>query len=236
MSNVFSNTDWPQRFSGRVRVLPLPHTVLFPHITVALHLFEPPARSLLQESLADDRLIALVNAPLTPSGRQEEAGGLASVACVGKIASYAEVDPGRFNVLLYGLKRVRLITPHRNDQGYWTADVQLLEDRYSAEGEASRSALHRRLQELFELYAPAGFLDQEMFQQFGWEDACLGTLTDIIAYTLDIPLAIKQQLLAECDVDVRGRIVLRCLQQACERRSAGDRSAIPGFPSPFSDN
>jgi hypothetical protein len=58
----------------------------------------------------------------------------------------------------------------------------------------------------------------------------LGMLTDIVAYTLDLGLDRKQQLLAETNVDRRVEILFEYLSAA----AAGEQPLT--FPPPFSDN
>jgi hypothetical protein len=54
---------------------------------------------------------------------------------------------------------------------------------------------------------------------------------------MNLPLAIKQQLLAENNVDIRCRILMRCLEQKL-RSSASEACGtdLDDFPPPFSDN
>lgn len=49
----------PDQFEGHVRLFPLPNLVMFPHVMQALHIFEPRYRSMFEEALDDDRLVAL---------------------------------------------------------------------------------------------------------------------------------------------------------------------------------
>ena len=49
----------PDNFSGFARLFPLPNLIMFPHVMQAMHIFEPRYRSLFEEAVADDKLIAL---------------------------------------------------------------------------------------------------------------------------------------------------------------------------------
>jgi Lon protease-like protein len=62
----------PENFSGKARLFPLPNLVLFPHVLQPLHVFEPRYRQLLEEALADDRLIAM--AVLAPGWESDYEG------------------------------------------------------------------------------------------------------------------------------------------------------------------
>ena len=46
----------PVGFDGVTRLFPLPNTVLFPYVTLPLHIFEPRYRQMTADALAGDRL------------------------------------------------------------------------------------------------------------------------------------------------------------------------------------
>ena len=96
--------------------------------------------------------------------------------------------------------------------------MELLEDYYAPEDTGGREALIDKLHELFSYFVPEGLAAQESFKQLVEQNLPLGTLTDTITYALDLPLAIKQQLLAESNVDIRSRILIRCLEQQVKRK------------------
>ena len=96
-------------FAGKVRVFPLPNLVLFPHVMQPLHIFEPRYRELLEDALAGDRLIAM--ALLAPGWQKTYDGRppLYPMACLGRITTHHQLESGAYNVLLLGLRRVRLV-------------------------------------------------------------------------------------------------------------------------------
>ena len=118
----------------RLSIFPLTGVLLFPGLQLPLHIFEPRYRSMISDSLARDRRIAMIQ----PQGPGEGAP-LFSVGCVGKIGEVEALEDGRFNVVLEGLSRFRLVreldvtTPFRQIEG------QLIED----DAGASLSAVER---------------------------------------------------------------------------------------------
>ncbi len=50
----------PSTFSGKARLFPLPNLVMFPHVVLPLHIFEPRYRQMTEHSLASDRLITMI--------------------------------------------------------------------------------------------------------------------------------------------------------------------------------
>src|SRR5271163_2101154 len=98
-----------QEFKGTARLFPLPNLVFFPHAMQPLHIFEPRYRQMTADALAGDRLIALV---LPRPGWEADNTGrpaLHPVACVGRILAEQRLSDGRYNILLRGLSRVRII-------------------------------------------------------------------------------------------------------------------------------
>src|SRR5688572_7162698 len=132
-------------FSGLARLFPLPNLVVFPHVVQPLHVFEPRYRELMQDALAGDKLIAM--AVLAPGWENDYEGrpAVRPVACLGRIATHERLPDGRFNMLLLGLRRVRLVEELPPEHLYRVAHVELLEDAYPAMGDAGREQLQQRL-------------------------------------------------------------------------------------------
>ena len=94
----------------RLSIFPLPGTVLYPGLQLPLHIFEPRYRALISDALARDRRIAMIQ-PRTSqqvTGREDDAP-LFRVGCVGKIAQFEALDDGRYNVVLEGEARFRIV-------------------------------------------------------------------------------------------------------------------------------
>ncbi len=237
MTNLQSSAGWPEDFSGRVRLFPLPNLVLFPHVVQPLHVFEPRYCEMLADALIGDRLIAMALLDKDWETQYQARPAIARTVCVGKIISHSPTEDERHNILLVGVKRARIIAEIEPIHTYREATVDVLEDYYPEENIDQRSCLVARLQELFRHFVPDGLAAQESFQQLVGKQLPLGVLTDTIAYALNLPLAVKQQLLAENNVDIRCRLLTRCLEQKI--RGDDDSqfgSQLDNFPPRFSDN
>ena len=90
--------------STRLSIFPLPGAILYPGLSLPLHIFEPRYRALVTDALARDRRIAMIQ----PQGR-EEGAPLFEIGCVGKIGQVEALDDGRFNIVLEGEARFRLV-------------------------------------------------------------------------------------------------------------------------------
>ncbi len=88
----------------RLSIFPLSGAILFPGLQIPLHFFEPRYRALVSDALARDRRIAMIQ----PQGPAEGAP-LFGIGCVGKIGDVEALEDGRYNVVLQGVTRFRLI-------------------------------------------------------------------------------------------------------------------------------
>lgn len=93
-----------ERLGSRLSIFPLAGALLFPRTQLPLHIFEPRYRALVTDALARDRRIAMIQ----PRDGKEPPS-LFDVGCVGRIAHVDALDDGRFNIVLEGLARFRLV-------------------------------------------------------------------------------------------------------------------------------
>lgn len=227
----------PADFSGIVRLFPLPNMVLFPHVMQPLHIFEPRYREMLEHALARDSLLAM--ALLEPGWEPGYEGKppISPVVCIGRVVSHARLEDGRFNILLFGARRARVTSELPKSHSFRQAEVELLTDLYPPEGAGQRPALQRQVFDRIRELIPSTSQFQEHFEASLGQQVSLGMLTDIAASSLSLPLAFKQQLLAECNVDRRAELLLEKLgESSCDPDAASDAFPTRKFPPEFSDN
>src|SRR5215471_18460248 len=111
-----------------IPLFPLPNVVLFPQVMLPLHIFEPRYRQLTVDALAGDRLIGMVL--LRPGWESDYEGrpALYQTGCLGRILAEQRLDDGRFNILLRGITRVRLVVEIEHDKLYRSARVEPVSD------------------------------------------------------------------------------------------------------------
>lgn len=216
-------------FSGLCRLFPLPGVVLFPHVVLPLHIFEPRYRQMTQDALDGDRLITIVQAfPADPANPWLEPVPIPDVACVGRIIQHERLPDGRFNMLLLGCKRVRLVRELPSPKLYRMADALILEDEEPEGPEhGHRAELIERFLEVLRL---RHHLDPDLSRLLS-SDVGPGMLSDVIAHALDFPPAVKQGLLEETRVERRVACLLSLLQGLIDQVPRARR-----FPQPFSLN
>jgi Lon protease-like protein len=221
----------PDQFSGQARVFPLPNLVMFPHVMQALHIFEPRYRALLEASLEDDRLMAL--GVLAPGWEQSSAArpALRSTACLCRIATHQRTKQGTYNVLVLGVRRIRLIEELPPKKLFRVCDAEILEDQEPEAAPAGAAAiLQQQLLSAFKRAMPKIPNAYEQLDQLLGSQITLGMLADIVSYTIELDLEVKMRLLAECDVFRRTQLLLEAI---------GGRPPVGAsrtFPPDFSAN
>ncbi|AOL24808.1 hypothetical protein Ga0102493_11678 [Erythrobacter litoralis] len=107
----------------RLSIFPLPGAVLFPGLQLPLHIFEPRYRALVGDALVRDRRIAMIQ-PQRPL----EGAPLYTVGCVGRIGEIEAMDDGRYNLILEGESRFRLIRELDVTSAFRQVEGELIED------------------------------------------------------------------------------------------------------------
>jgi Lon protease-like protein len=196
----------PVSFSGIVPVFPLPNCVLFPGMFLPLHIFEPRYRAMTAAALEGEKLIAM--ALLKPGWQKDYEGSppIHEVLGVGKIVEDAKLDDGRYNLVLLGLSRVRIV--HEVGAGpYRQARVRILEEKTQDDAKSERQ---RRT--LLALYAEIMKSVNQGAVPVPPDDVPLGMLVDLVASFLVLVPPLKQELLEELDPSARCDRLLRMLE------------------------
>ena len=134
-----------------IPVFPLPNVVLFPNVFLPLHIFEPRYRAMVADALAGDRIIGMI---LLKPGFEADYEGrppIYSVGCAGVI-THAEAQPdGRYNIVLRGLEKYRIVGEDAS-KPYRLANIEVLSE---ITPEADKAELRRHRQRLEALLAAA---------------------------------------------------------------------------------
>ena len=89
---------------SRLSIFPLTGALLFPGLQLPLHIFEPRYRAMIGDALARERKIGMIQ-PMEPAEHAE----LYQVGCLGKIEDVETSEDGRYNIVLTGLARFRVL-------------------------------------------------------------------------------------------------------------------------------
>jgi uncharacterized protein len=205
-------------------IFPLPNATLFPGMALPLHVFEPRYRDLTRDALAGSKVLAV--ARLKPGFEANYAGRppVFDVCGAGVIVDHVLRDDGRYDMLIRGVARVRILNEHPALQTYRLVNAELLSDSPSAPELAA--AFHERLRSLWPTLAPhlpEQARDLAAFTR-GAEGA--GMLSDWLAGSLFGDSELSQRLLTELDPVERMRIITDELQEIVARLSGRPGPAL----------
>ena len=116
-----------EAFPKRLPVFPLAEVVLFPGAVLPLHIFEPRYRTMLEDALESDRLIAMALLKQCDRSEYQELPPFHETVCVGQVIHHETLPDGRSNIALLGLSAGRAV-PVEAAAPYRIASVDLLED------------------------------------------------------------------------------------------------------------
>lgn len=185
----------------RISIFPLPGVILFPGLQLPLHIFEPRYRALVKDALARDRRIGMIQPQ-----RAEEGSPLYQVGCIGKIEEVEALEDGRFNLILQGEARFRMIreldaaTPFRQIE----AELLVNED-YPALSPVERASFEREARRFADAQGYA--VDWEAVTRLDDESLIDGT-SQIVPFDI----AAKQALLEAPDLSTRCELLVQLMQ------------------------
>jgi len=108
----------------RLSIFPLAGALLFPRMHLPLHIFEPRYRALVSDAMARDRMIAMIQ----PRGIGDKPP-LYTMGCVGHVAQVEALDDGRYNIVLEGRSRFRMVRELEVTTPFRQIEAELLPDQ-----------------------------------------------------------------------------------------------------------
>jgi Lon protease-like protein len=192
-----------------IPVFPLTGVLLLPDGRLPLNVFEPRYLNMVQDALAGDRIIGMIQ-PQT-----EEANGAAPalyrIGCAGRIVSFSETDDGRYLITLSGLCRFQVAGEIATTRGYrrvvadWTPFATDMED------EAPPALDRARLMKAVEAYFKAQGLSADWEAIKNTPDSRL-----LVALAMVCPFgpSEKQALLESADATRRAETLIALMEMA----------------------
>jgi Lon protease-like protein len=135
-----------------IPIFPLPNVVLFPGVFLPLHIFEPRYREMVGDALEGDRVIGMVLLKPEGLGDYEVQPPIYPVGCAGLITHVERLADGRFNIILRGLQKFRVVGED-HELSYRRAQIEELTDEWR---ETDRTTLQQERQKLDGLLRVAG--------------------------------------------------------------------------------
>jgi Lon protease-like protein len=196
---------------ARIPLFPLAGAILLPRAQLPLHIFEPRYREMVRDALAGPGRIGMIQPKLVAGDGELEVPEpvpLFQSGCLGEIVAAEELDDGRFNIVLHGSNRFRLIAERDLGTAYRQADVDLAafdDGEPPPLGLAQRAEVEREARRFGDALGLAvdweavGQLDDEM-------------LVNAIAQVAPFDVGAKQALLEEPTLAGRADLAVQLMQ------------------------
>jgi len=135
------------------------------------------------------------------------------VVCVGTILSHERLPDGKYNFLLQGHTRARVVLelPGTGDPPYRVARLEPITETHGLEIDLQEE--RQRLAGLFRATALGGTPMGRQFRQLLTGTARTGDVADLVAFNYLDDVSLKQALLEEADVRRRVRRVIEAVEQ-----------------------
>lgn len=198
----------------RVSIFPLSGALLFPGLHLPLHIFEPRYRALVTDALARDRRIGMIQPQ-----RPEEGAPLFHIGCLGRIDEVEALDDGRFNIVLEGEARFRILRELDVTTPFRQVEADLLEERDGVLAPVERALFEREARR---------FADAQGYQ-VDWESLTRlddQTLIDAAAQIVPFDAAAKQALLEANSLQDRCELLVQLLQFFARRDGDEDPATM----------
>lgn len=231
--NLYEPFEEDLQIPETVPIFPLPGTVLLPGEPLPLHIYEPRYKQMTEMALMSDRLIAMAHAK--PGRELDGEENIYPIAGLGKIVLEERLPEGKFNLLLVGLRRVKIqkfvqATPYRK------ARVEMLNDHFSSTAATVLSSLESEILDLSKDFLESGTKEIELpwenpvaFTQEFQPNLPLGMLIDLAASVSPLSATEKQMILEQTDVVQRAEkfiFTLRFHQQSIHNGLSSNSSNL----------
>jgi hypothetical protein len=189
----------------RVPLFPLPGAILFPRSQLPLHIFEPRYREMVRDAIDGVGRIAMIQPHRLDDDNKAP---LYDVGCVGELVGVEELEDGRFNIVLLGSNRFRIVREAEVDASYRCADVDIEvfdDDEPEPLEMIQRAEVEREARKLGDAmglavdWAAVARLDDEM-------------LVNAIAQVAPFDTGAKQALLEQATLEGRADLLVQLMQ------------------------
>jgi ATP-dependent Lon protease len=202
-------------------ILPLFDATLFPKMVLPLVVMKGDSVKLIDEAMANDRMIGLLVAQKKEEGKPNpDKSDLATVGTSALILKMAKTEDDRAQLLVQGLSRFR-VKSFTKEKPYLVADVQHFNDveHSDKETEALMANVIKQFDRIVQL-SPG--LPQEMGSMANSIKEP-GTLADMVASTINSSPEEKQQILEERDSTKRLKAVTKLIHHQLEILELGNK-------------
>jgi Lon protease-like protein len=220
----------PKKAVTEIPIFPLPNAVFFPKTLLPLHVFEARYRAMVEDVLTGDNRIGIV---LLKDGWEQDYFGnpaVHDIACVGEIQNSERLEDSKYNILLYGTRRVRILKFVQKEP-YRIAEVEYLRDfQFQADGFNEGAEVQDFIALVRQYLQALGVEDVDELLKL--QSHSLESIVNQVATMLDFSSLEKQSLLEISLLEERFRNLKRMLtERLTSLRVARNVRFVPDDPS-----
>lgn len=196
-----------------VPVFPLPGALLLPRGELPLNIFEPRYVAMIDEALAGDRVIGMVQ---PKAGEEdEETPALSDIGCLGRVTSFQETGDGRYLITLTGVCRFRIAAEIAGEKPFRQCRISIADFTDDLTPRCGEEDVDRsKLLDTFRKYLDANGLETD------WESinrASTETLVNALSMMSPYGVREKQALLEAPDLSTRAEVLIAVTEMALAR-------------------
>jgi uncharacterized protein len=189
-----------------IPLFPLPNVVLFPNVCLPLHIFEPRYREMVANTLDGDRIIGMVLLRPGWEGEYEGRPPIYSIGCAGLISHAERTDDGRYNLVLRGLHKFRVLEEDHSRR-YRVGRIEPIPEPLVDHDRPAITAERRRLESMLVPQPVGRGVDPKVPASMPDEE-----LINALAQYLDLEVLEKQALLERDGLVERCRSLIELLE------------------------
>ena len=186
-------------FNGVVPIFPLPDFVMYPKTAYNFNIFESRYKDLVSDVLSSNRLFC--TSLLKPSSDIQNVDSLDfySIGNLCYIAEYDKLDNGNYNIMVSGLKKIKIKNELDSDKNYRIVDVDIYNDNDFVDREQEkRKKIVNKFTSLF------SFQDEAMdLKSIDTSMIPIEMLTNLGSLILPLESIDKQKLLELDSIELR---------------------------------
>ncbi|MBS1817281.1 MAG: LON peptidase substrate-binding domain-containing protein [Acidobacteria bacterium] len=193
--------------SDLLPIFPLPSVVLFPGVFLPLHIFEPRYRDMVADALSTDRMIGMA---LLKEGWESDYEGrppVYAVGCSGLITHAEHLPDGRYNIILRGLDRFRILHEDHARAYRRALTEPLHEPTLSSADKIMLKGQRARIESLLSPSGQSAGIDPRAAAALADDD-----LINALAQYLDLDAIEKQALLEKPSIPDRAGALIELLE------------------------
>lgn len=209
--------------SSPLPLFPL-NTPLVPGLVLPLHIFEPRYVAMVRDALAGDRALAIVMLK-DDGGAMEPRAEVYDVACAGVIIHAEQAGEDRFNILVHGLERVRLLDELPLEHGYRRFRTQMIPPPTENAIEQAGAELARLQSCVLSLRESVAESDADLVEVMRATPDPIELADILSAVLVSDPLA-RQRLLATTDLGARLRLLIDGMTDVLVRVAEPERAKM----------